>query len=120
MPEKSVLDYCTTQVLETTQQIESRLVKLKRLRARFSYASEAHLQFKVVLSSLWADQGEKSVEIVGNTLEAAMQEAIAEFKKINKRSDVQANYYVSAFLPTDPDSPISLPEQYWRPFKERS
>jgi hypothetical protein len=78
------------------------------------------ITYKIVLVSLWADHGDKAVMLVeeGN-LEELMKKAIAEFMKINRRSDVQANYSVYVLLKdkTKDLLNVPVPEEFWRQYK---
>lgn len=69
--------------------------------------------FVVHISSAWASEGEQSVEVdTFGTVKEAIRAAIAEFKKINRRSDVQGRYAVGIKL--ENGTYISVPEGYWR------
>ncbi len=71
------------------------------------------LTYSVTLSSLWSDKGEEDV-----TLKAAgpvadiIKQAEEEFKKINRRSDVQADYSVSVVF--DNGEQRILPKELWK------
>lgn len=59
--------------------------------------SEEKLEYRVSIYSLWADYGEKHVDVKAETLELAFQKARDDFKRINQRSDVQGIYAVGVY-----------------------
>lgn len=92
--------------------------KCKRILARA--AASGKLTFKVVLVSLWADEGEKSVVLVEqDELGSVMEKAIAQFMKVNNRSDVQANYSVYVLIKDRKKDLLNLPvpEEFWSGFR---
>lgn len=92
--------------------------KCKRILARAAVSRK--LTFKVVLASLWADHGEKAVVLVEqDELENIMKKAIAEFMKINDRTDVQAKYSVYVLLKDRKKDLLNLPvpEEFWSGFR---
>ncbi|NJL71317.1 MAG: hypothetical protein HC888_06745 [Candidatus Competibacteraceae bacterium] len=55
------------------------------------------------LTTLWEDKGEKSVKLKlkkGETLQQLIDRVVDKFKKVNDRSDVQANSHMNAVFPS--------------------
>ena len=74
-------------------------------------------KYKVVLTSCWRDYGEKQVVLeVEGSMRKAIEAAEAEFKRVNSRSDVQADYDVQIQVG---QMQISVPMDYWAKYKER-
>ena len=66
---------------------------LKNTRQAIRQLDKNRCFYKVLLTSCWADYGEKSVTYtgkVGDSLKKVAKEAEEEFKRVNNRSDVQA------------------------------
>ena len=83
-----------------------------------SLGSVDYLEIAVGIRSFWADKGETSIVRTGKGgLEAIMGEAIAEFKKVNERSDVQGSYHVVVVLPSG--NMVAVDEKYYEKFKDR-
>ncbi len=70
--------------------------------------------YSVQLISMWETEGGKSVHVEqkGN-LEDAIKEAEGQFKEVNHRSDVQANYQVMVLVGK---TYCSVPQEYWKEF----
>ena len=90
------------QSLETEiSRIGTRLRYLERDR-RHLEQNPNDLVFEVTLTSRWAREGESSVTArSGRGLSEALKRAQEKFKKINKRSDIQADYSARAFITRD-------------------
>ena len=74
------------------------------------------LTYRVAMTSLWADHGEKSVTIERKgPIADLMKDAIAQFLRINNRGDVQARYDVRVLLKSRGKDILSvpLPEKLW-------
>lgn len=87
---------------------------------QFITQNPKNIRFEVTLSSLWADEGEKNVTIKskkGARLESVVKQAIAQFKQINKRNDVQAKWFVIAFAGTSALG-ILIPEEIIAPYRK--
>ena len=71
----------------------------------------------VFLRSHWAHEGEKhtTTEYPGS-IEEAIRKAEKEFKRKNKRDDVQADYSVSIRIS---NMEYSLPSRFWEEYKEK-
>ncbi|NOQ38363.1 hypothetical protein GQ472_05750 [archaeon] len=66
--------------------------------------------YHVFLRSLWPE-GEKNIDLTDEgSLEYVIRTAEEDFKKINNRSDVQADYVVSIVLD---DLEYVVPKEYW-------
>lgn len=96
---------------------ESRVKILKRLIKALPRAVDTQFRYKVILTSLWGNEGEQDVvhEEQG-LLERAMANACAEFKKINNRHDAQASCQVFVALPTFPEDWLVVPKQFWQQY----
>ena len=96
---------------------ESRVRTLKKLLEALPDNVNTQFRYKVILTSLWGDEGEQDVvhEEQG-LLERAMANACAEFKKINNRHDVQASCQVFVALPTFPEDWLVVPKQFWQQY----
>lgn len=95
-------------------ELEESLRKAEEVKKLLSaLRSPDSLTYGISLSSLWSDKGEEDV-----TLKAAgpvadiIKQAEEEFKKINRRSDVQADYSVSVVF--DNGVQLSLPKELWK------
>jgi len=83
------------------------------------------LMFRVQLDDLWQNEGGQSVKVEHRgSLGTAMEKAIAEYLRVNQRSDVQATYRVWIVLPKvrEKDKEIDcgvipIPEEYWENYK---
>ena len=115
-----------TDYLQTLQ--SNLLGEIDSLRKRMSVLSRQHqdlahfdphaANYHVKLNSLLVDKGEKPVNIqYSGNLQDAIAAAEAEFKEVNQRSDVQANYSVSLCLSKNI---LLIPKEYWEMFKERN
>jgi hypothetical protein len=94
---------------------EARVIVVKKLLAALPDSVLTQLYYKVILSSRWADEGEKNVEHEQQgSLEEVIAVAEAEFKKVNCRRDVQAKYHVFVALPAYPEDWLEVPEQFWQ------
>jgi hypothetical protein len=63
---------------------------------------EGNYRYVVSLSSLWADHGEMSTETIGNPqegLKSVEERADVDFKRLNRRSDIQADESVYLVFP---------------------
>tara|TARA_Y100000310_G_C20347350_1_gene652620 strand:- start:19 stop:390 length:372 start_codon:yes stop_codon:yes gene_type:complete len=115
-----------TDYLQTLQ--SNLLGELHSLRKKVSALSRQHqdlthfdpytADYRVKLNSLWVNEGEKpvNVEYSGN-LQDAIAAAEAEFKEVNQRSDVQANYSVFLCLS---ENELPIPQKYWEMFQEKN
>jgi hypothetical protein len=78
------------------------------------------LKYRVVLTSLWAAEGEESVTMDRKgPIADLMHDAIEQFLRINKRSDVQARYDVYVILESRGKAVVAvqLPETFWGQYK---
>lgn len=74
-------------------------------------------RYTVALNSLWANEGEKNLKLSRRgTLEDAIKIAEKKFKKLNNRSDVQAQYFVTLKIG---DVPYWVPREYWEKYAEK-
>lgn len=74
-------------------------------------------RYVVNLISLWRDEGERSTATKHKgTLKGAIEKAERKFKKINGRSDVQADVHVHVFVG---ERAYGVPENYWKGFREK-
>jgi hypothetical protein len=74
-------------------------------------------RYVVNLISLWRDEGERStVTKHKGTLKGAIEKAEEKFKKVNGRSDVQADVHVHVFVG---ERAYGVPKNYWKKFRER-
>jgi len=73
--------------------------------------------YVVYLRSLWADHGEKSVEVSykGN-IRDAIKKAESKFMRENNRSGIQAEYTVEVKVD---DLSFDVPGKYWRKYCTR-
>lgn len=96
--------------------VKQRLIELLKDWDYLSLRTPQVPTFQVTLFSFWPHDGEKDVIIKEKKpLDQVIAAAIQEFKKVNKRSDVQARWIVSVLLPSGLAVPI--PEEHWKQFK---
>ena len=77
----------------------------------------AKAKYLVKLDSLWANEGEKSIERdYSGPLEDAIITAEKEFKELNRRGDVQARYFVRVYVG---EALIEVPKEYVEMYRER-
>lgn len=92
--------------------LESGIAEVKEDELYLSSKPTKRFTFRVKLTSLWADHGEKSVSVARKLpLSQVVALAVEEFKKVNGRSDVQAGWTVSVVFPSGRE--VSLPKEYW-------
>lgn len=112
---KKIIEEALSLRLEDCSKKFSSLKKDKKELASIESVNDLDLEVKI--SSAWAEYGEKTIKFVGKGgLEAVMKRAIAKFKKVNKRSDVQGGYYVGVLLPNG--NYFAVDEKYYEQFKE--
>lgn len=92
------------------------LERLEAVRGSLQSITEnpKNIWFQVTLTSHWADEGEKNVIIKskkGAKLKNVLRQATKRFMEINTRSDVQAKWFVQAFVGTSTIG-ILIPEEY--------
>lgn len=90
---------------------ENRLCKKTMTKNKHALKKPYPVSFMVKICSLWGNEGEKDASAKASTLEEAMEQSIKEFKIINKRNDVQGNYFVIAYLRNG--LTIDIPKKYW-------
>ena len=102
-----------TRLVEAEAQVKT----IKRLLEALPNNVNTQFHYKVILTSLWGDEGEQDVvHKEQGLLERAMANACAEFKKINNRHDVQASCQVFVALPTFPEDWLVVPKQFWQQY----
>ncbi len=107
------------------KQLSDSLVMLKTCVAQTEEAqrvleelSMKQATYVVHIHSHWVTMGEVSTETEhAGSLEQAIQKAEHMFKSINKRSDIQASYFVEITLG---ERGFGVPEQYWRQYVNSS
>lgn len=116
MPKKQSLTAFLRSRLEASKAgYQRELSKVKQAQDLLS--SRGRLTFRVTITSLWVDHGEKPVCIEKKgLLKEILAQATEQFKELNRRSDVQARYEVSVVFPNSYDVPL-LPEMWERPPK---
>jgi hypothetical protein len=73
--------------------------------------------YKVDLHSCWHSEGEKNTTTnYKGSLCNAIKKAEEHFKKVNRRGDVQARYYVEVIID---GIGIEIPKKYWSRYEER-
>jgi len=99
---------------ETLKTLTAQTRKASRL---FEKADTQNSRYLVNLISLWADSGEKhtKTEYTGS-LRDAIKKAEADFKRINDRTDVQAEYHVDVLIG---GVSVVVPGEYWIKYKSR-
>jgi hypothetical protein len=71
--------------------------------------------YLVYLQSLWSNEGEKSTTTIHQgSLDEAIIKAETDFKQVNKRTDVQAEYDIRVRLGK---KDYSLPLEFWRKYR---
>jgi hypothetical protein len=86
-------------------------------QAQIFLSSRRKLTFRVKVTSLWADQGERPVHLEEKgSLKNMLAKATEQFKELNKRSDVQARYEVSVVFPNS--YVVQLLPEVWERFQE--
>lgn len=109
--------FLSTSLLTRREALERSLSQLRDIEKALLSKKGAGFTFRVTLSSLWEKDGEKSIRIQQQaSLKVVTAEAVTEFKRINRRQDIQARWEVSVIL--SPDVSISLPESFWAHLKE--
>jgi hypothetical protein len=120
MPKQNpVRAYLKETVRTQLREAEQQVALFERMLDTFAGIRSERLTYKVVLTHLWADEGGKGVthEAKGS-LADIMAAAIAEFRRVNNCTDLQANVYVYVALPGFLDHFFTVPEQYWREYKK--
>lgn len=102
-------------IKEAEAQIKSlkaaeKLLKLEKNPAR-------SLKFNIFLTSLWQSDGEKSYEVFARgQLATLIEGAEREFMRLNRRSDVQADYSIRLAVETGESCVfIPVPKTLWHP-----
>lgn len=110
----SLMDFLKSDTRSRIKKLEDQLEQMRLFERRLAaITKESQLRFRVSIGSNW--DGEKCVSVTTRgSLKKAMENAIAEFKKVNERSDVQAMYHVVAILPGKDEEVIVIPDLYWR------
>lgn len=71
-------------------------------------------EYHIILKSCWESEGEKNIDLkLKMPLREALIHAEKEFLKVNKRSDIQANYYVHMKVK---GTHVYLPQEFWLNF----
>ena len=70
--------------------------------------------YVVKLHCLWSKEGGQNSEATAADLKTAMLGAISEYKRINHRSDVQADVRAYAKFPVHYGYELFLPEDIWK------
>ncbi len=110
-------DYIEEQ-LKSQEKVLSRSLQLTQAAQRqLPTVDIDSAEFTVTLASLWEKEGEKSLtrNYVG-TLEHAVKSAEAEFRQMNARSDIQAQYRVTLNLG---EVQVQIPELLFEDFMQR-
>jgi hypothetical protein len=98
-------------------ELKSELSKTKKILGVFNKIDINKADYHIHLFSLWAADGEKSPKFkYTGRLEDAIKEAEENFKKINNRGDVQAQYLVSIKLR---GMEYAVPEEFWKKYAEK-
>ncbi len=107
--------YLTTEI-EKAKLLAATLRSMKR----HLESSTKPFTYIVALESLWAREGEQShtFRLTGD-LSEVIKKAESEYKKLNRRSDVQARYRVSIILKQNPEQSVPVPEAFWDMYRER-
>lgn len=114
--EMSIGQTIRDEMTEREQQFAGMRTALEADRKYLALGIPSKLTFRVHLSSHWADEGEESVTIEGkDPLEKMIPAAIQQFKEINRRGNVAADWYVDVILPSGHS--VSLPEKLWEHLK---
>ena len=86
--------------------------KAIRLQAILDNFDNETIYYRVRLRSGWELHGEKNIDTKSKvSLERAVVNAIKKFKKINNRSDVQADWTVTVLVD---DEEHLIPEEHWK------
>ena len=100
---------------EREKDLEDRLKDIRAAIPLLSTATDGTTRYQVNLGSLWADSGEQSVSIARKgSVASVVRRAANEFKRINRRSDVQATWDVYALIGEREDPlMVPVPEALW-------
>ncbi len=114
--EFAVKDHALRAMKRETASKEESIVSLRQQIAELEQADGPFNSFRVTIISGWESEGEKSLNevFVVSSLSDALRQAVAEFKKINGRSDVQAISY-SASVVAGEMSEWEVPKKYIKP-----
>ena len=117
---KSLASFVGQELDKRVKALENALASAKEIRSRYRVNPGAKcLIYRVTIISAWQDQGERPCSVaVKGSLKKAIQSGIAEFKRINERSDVQGTFHGEALIPkSDERMSVIIPERYWRHLK---
>jgi len=107
--ERNMVNLRRRQLRALEKRTSAALKLLEKLNTRNS-------KYVVSLKSLWADYGESPVTVESEgSVERAVKTAEAEFKRVNQRGDVQADYRVSVVVG---ELSLKVPYEYWGKYKE--
>lgn len=97
-------------IIRTLDSVESDLQAIE-----FSSNTDK-ISFRVCIHSFWQYDGEEDVVVeLKCSLKEAMERAIEQFQTVNRRKDIQGEYFVYAIMPSG--LAIRLPEECFREFK---
>lgn len=115
-PEKSILELVGEEMTNMVKNAKNSLSTLQKDQKNLDKVkTDSELIFQIRLRSLWAHEGEQSLSYtspVPDILENTIKTACGNFRKINRRLDVQADVAVFVVLPNG--TKIKLPESYWK------
>jgi hypothetical protein len=103
-------DLILSQLTTSRVQIKEQLLKLEQRDATLHLMTQdwhkVDLTYKAVIHSLWATEGEKSVNAKSRILKRAITNAVKKHHKYNRRSDYQIDWeiFVKIFHPDEKQS----------------
>ena len=100
-----------------TDEIELSILRIAELRSDLEALAETKLsnaEYYVSINSNWSSEGEQGVTVHHKgSLAGAINNAEEEFKKTNKRSDIQGTYQVYIDLGKECHT---IPEKFWEQY----
>lgn len=80
------------------ERITAQQQSIAKMKAAIRAAESGRFHYSIHLISLWADAGEKSLELSGKHLRTLFDTACTTFKEMNNRSDIQASMIVKVHV----------------------
>ncbi|MCK4997461.1 hypothetical protein KAS08_04100 [Candidatus Pacearchaeota archaeon] len=116
--------YLEKEVSDNVNNLKRRLRKAEASLLEIETMSPSKSNYSIKIMSRWrggsyfSNVGETDINIeYKGTLKSAIIEAEKEFKEVNHRSDIQADYFVRVHFEEDD---YLIPEKYWSKFKQRN
>lgn len=113
-----LITYLKQTISESNVQLRKQIEKNREALLKLQQFGLDKARYTIILKSNWANEGGKStVTKYTGSLECAIRKAEEEFKHINRRSDVQADWLVKVQLGK---TKYPVPEEYWKQYREKN